>query len=393
MRMQDLQKNDSIRPPENEQLSYIDAGVVVAENIRLLVFLPLFVGCVAFGATFLIAPTFTARTSFLPPQQQQNSAATLLAQLGSFSGLAASSAGFKNPLDQYGVLTKSVVVADRIVDRFRLKEHYDEKLRVDARKVLARNSKIVWGKEGLLVVEVDDNSPQMAADIANAYVSELRSLLGTLAMTEAQQRRAFFAAQLDQTKIRLTAAELALNAIGVSAGTVKADPKAAVEEVARLGAQVTAQEVKLASMRGYLSETAPEFRQAQLALAALRTQLQKSEIGGSNKPSAGGYIEKYRDFKYQEALFELFARQLEVAKIDEAREGALIQVVDVASAPERKAKPARAFIAAMATLASAIIFLAWVFARSMFAGNSVSAVAKLALIQDGLRRLYSHKRA
>ena len=40
------------------------------------------------------------------------------------------------------------------------------------------------------------------------------------------------------------------------------------------------------------------------------------------------YVSKYREFKYQETLFELFARQYELARVDESREGALIQVVD-----------------------------------------------------------------
>ena len=310
--------NNHSLPPEEDEISLLDIGVVIAENIRLLVFGPLVVGLIALGITFQIAPTFTARTSFFPPQQQQSAASAMLSQLGALSGLAASATGFKNPSDQFVALLKSVAVADRLIDRFKLMERYDVEFRLDARKVLANSSKISWGKDGLLVVEVDSKSPHLAADIANAYVAELRTLLGSLALTEAQQRRVFFERQLEQTKVKLTAAQVALNSIGVSADTIKSDPKAAVETVARLGAQVTAQEVKLASMRGYLTETAPEFRQAQLALSALRAQLSKSEAGGVLTSSAGGYIEKYRDLKYQETLFELFARQFELAKVDEA---------------------------------------------------------------------------
>ena len=384
-----LANNQSLLPEEDE-ISLLDIGVVIAENLRLLVFGPLLVGLMALGIKFLIAPTFTARTSFLPPQQQQSAATAMLSQLGALSGLAASAAGLKNPSDQFVALLKSVVVADRLIDRFKLMQHYDVKFQLDARKALANNSKISWGKDGLLVVEVDDKSPQLAAEIANAYLVELRTLLGSLALTEAQQRRVFFERQLEQTKVKLTAAQIALNSIGVSADTIKSDPKAAVETVARLGAQVTAQEVKLASMRGYLTETAPEFRQAQLALAALRAQLSKSEAGGVLSLSAGGYIEKYRDFKYQETLFELFARQFELAKVDEAREGALIQVVDVALPPERKSKPAKALIAVIVTLVAGVFFLAWVFTMKMLENTKgrPEDVSKLAAIRAGLLRLF-----
>jgi tyrosine-protein kinase Etk/Wzc len=291
--------NNQSLPPDEDEISLLDLGVVIAENLRLIVFGPLVVGLIALGLSFLITPTFTSRTSFLPPQQQQSGASALLSSLGAISGLAASAAGLKNPSDQYIALLKSVTVADRLIDRCKLMELYNVMSRFDARKILSDATKISAGKDGLIVVEVDDKSPKRAADIASAYVVELRTLLGTLALTEAQQRRAFFERQLEQTKVKLTAAELALNSIGVSANALKSDPKAAVENVARLEAQITAQEVKLASMRGYLTETAPEFRQAQLALAALHAQLQKSEAGGSLSSSAGGYIEKYRDFKYQ----------------------------------------------------------------------------------------------
>ena len=382
--------NNQSLPPEEEEISLLDIGVVIAENIRLLVFGPLVVGLIALGITFQIAPTFTARTSFLPPQQQQSASSAMLSQLGALSGLAASATGFKNPSDQFVALLKSVAVADRLIDRFKLMERYDVEFRLDARKVLANSSKISWGKDGLLVVEVDSKSPHLAADIANAYVAELRTLLGSLALTEAQQRRVFFERQLEQTKVKLTAAQVALNSIGVSADTIKSDPKAAVETVARLGAQVTAQEVKLASMRGYLTETAPEFRQAQLALSALRAQLSKSEAGGVLTSSAGGYIEKYRDLKYQETLFELFARQFELAKVDEAREGALIQVVDMALPPERKSKPEKALIAVVVTLVAGIFFLAWVFTLRMLENSNgrPEDVSKLAAIRAGFLRLF-----
>ena len=63
-------------------------------------------------------------------------------------------------------------------------------------------------------------------------------------------------------------------------------------------------------------------------------------------------------------MFELFAKQFELAKVDESREGAVIQVLDVAQPPERKAKPKKALIAIIATLASGFALLLFVFVRS-----------------------------
>lgn len=153
---------------------------------------------------------------------------------------------------------------------------------------------------------------------------------------------------------------------------LKSNPASAVAAVAGLQAQVTAQEVKLGAMRGYLAESAPEFKQAMTELMSLRAQLAKqsqSEAPANPKDAMNGkagqgdYINRYRDFKYQETLYELFAKQFEMAKLDEAREGATIQVVDAAQPPERKSKPKKALIAVLATLASGFALLLFVFVR------------------------------
>ncbi len=165
--------------------------------------------------------------------------------------------------------------------------------------------------------------------------------------------------------------------------------------VASLQAAVTAQEVKLGAMRGYLSETAPDFKQAINELANLRAQLGKQE---KDTPSTDGktttegdYMTKYREFKYHETLFELFSKQFEIAKVDEAREGAVIQVLDAAQPPERKSKPQKALFTMIATLATGFALLFFVFIRqalSYSSQNSESAI-KLASIQASWRRALS----
>jgi tyrosine-protein kinase Etk/Wzc len=373
---------------QDNEVSILDLLAIIAANLRLLIVGPLLVGLAALGLSFFITPTFTARTSFLPPHQQQSTASAVLSQLGALAGATASAAGLKNPADQYIALLKSTSIGDRLVDIFGLVALYDVKFRQDARKALSNNVRIFAGKDGLIVVEVDDESPQRAADIANAYVTELESLMGRLALTEAQNRRVFFEKQLEQTKIKLTAAELALGAIGVNASAIKANPAAAVEAVAQLQAQATAQEVLLAAMRNYLTESAPQYQQAQSELRALRAQLLKSGARQQVPTSEGGYIEKYRDFKYQETLFELFVRQFEMAKVDEAREGAAIQVVDRAFPPERKSSPKKARIAVVVTIVVGALLLLLVFARHALgtARDDPQQAAKLATIRAAFLR-------
>ena len=381
--------NDAV-PQEGveDEISLLDLLQVVVDNLRLLLLGPLAVGVLALGVSFVVTPTFTAKTQFLPPQQQQSAAASMLASLGSLGGLAGAAAGIKNPADQYLAFMKSVSVQDALIERFQLVERYNAKMKTDARLALTGNTRIASGKDGLISVEVDDKDPQFAADLANAHVEELHKLLGRLAVTEAQQRRLFFEKQLAQTKDNLVKAEQALKSTGVNSSALKSTPAAAVETVARLKAMISAQEVKLASMRGYLSESAPDFKLALNELAAYRAQLAKAEENEPASTSATDYVARYRDFKYHETLFELFAKQYELARVDESREGAVIQVLDVAQPPERKSKPKKALIAIIATLATGFALLLWVFVRQALRNASASPETseKLQTLRMGWRR-------
>jgi tyrosine-protein kinase Etk/Wzc len=348
----------------DDEISLLDLLQVIVDNLRMLVLGPLVCGMAALGISFAIPPTFTAKTQFLPPQQQQSSAASMLATLGALGGLAGAATGLKSPADQYIAFMKSVSVQDALVERFKLVEKYEAKLKTDARLALTGNVRIASGKDGLISVEVDDKDPKFAADLANAHVEELRSLLGRLAVTEAQQRRMFFEKQLAQTKDNLAKADLALKSSGINSSVLKSSPASAVEAVARLKAGISVQEVKLGTMRNYLTESSPDFKQALSELASLKSQLAKAEKEEPASQGTSDYVARYREFKYQETMFELFAKQFELAKVDESREGAVIQVLDVAEPPERKAKPKKAMIAIISALAAGFALLLYVFVRS-----------------------------
>jgi len=350
---------------DEDEISLLDLLQVIIDNLRLLVLGPLACGLAALGISFAITPTYTAKTQFLPPQQQQSAAASMLASLGALGGLAGAATGLKSPADQYISFLRSVSLQDALIERFKLSDRYDAKFRSETRVELTSNVRIVSGKDGLISLEVDDKEAQFAANLANAHVEELRNLLGRLAVTEAQQRRMFFEKQLQITKDNLSKAELALKSSGINSSVLKSTPASAVEAVARIKAGISVQEIKIGSMRNYLTENAPEFKQALNELASLKSQLEKAERDEPPSISVSDYVSRYREYKYQEAMFELFARQFELSKVDESREGAVIQVLDVAQPPERKAKPKKALIAVIATLAAGFSLLLFVFIRNL----------------------------
>jgi tyrosine-protein kinase Etk/Wzc len=370
---------------DDDETSLVNLVLVLGQHLRLVILLPLAAGLAALGISFLIPPTYTATTRILPPTQQQSTSAVLASQLGSLAGLVGSATGFKNPADQYVALLKSRSVYDAIIQRFDLRKLYEERYIEDVRKELARQSMVTAGvKDGIISIEVDDRDPKRAADMANAFVEELRKLSKTLAITEAAQRRLFFEEQLMQAKDKLTKSELALRGSSVSEATLRTIPQSALEALARLKAQITSQEIKLASMRTFMTDSNPDFRLAIQELSALRVELSKAEQSNPSKVAGDGgeYIGKYRDFKYHEALFDLMAKQYELARLDEAREGAVIQVVDPAQPPEKKTKPKHAIIAVLTTLTMLFAMVLFVLMR-----HALQNMAKQAASAEKLRQL------
>lgn len=348
----------------DDSLTAVEVMSVLSANGKALVIAPLLAGVLALGIAWTLPPVYTAKTVFLPPQQpQQSAAASALASLGVLSGMGAT----KTTGDQYVSLMQSVNVTDRIIERFGLMKEYDAKYLSVARRQLSGDVQITLGKkDGLITVQVDSKSPETASQMANQYVEELRRLTGELALTEAKQRRVFYEAELERVKARLTAAQVALQRAGFTAGALRAEPKAAAESYARIQAEVVSSEVRLKTLRRTLADGAPEIQQQEAALAALRSQLARMEQSQSEQAQGGDYVGTYREYKYQEALFDIFAKQYEMARLDESKESSIIQVIDRATPPDYKSKPQRGLIAVGATLGTFVLMVFGLLGRHVY---------------------------
>jgi tyrosine-protein kinase Etk/Wzc len=344
------------------EMSLLDVLIALGRHKLRLAAWPIGAAVLAAAVTFALPRTYTAETRIFPPQQGQSAAAAMLSQFGGLAGAAGGALGIKNPSDLYVAMLKSHAVADALIARFELKTLYKAKYVDDARSRLATATRISTEKEGLITVEFDARDPKLAASIANAYVEELHNLTKALAVTEAGQRRVFFERQLQQAKERLVNTEFTLRQAIDTGGLVSVDAqgRAAVELTAKLRAQATAREVEIGAMQAYATTENPELRRTQRELASLRQQLARLESGtvsggfksadagvNSEAPTGLANVRLLRDLKYDETLFEVLAKQYELARIDEAKEAPLIQVLDKAQVPERPSKPRKRTIVLM----------------------------------------------
>lgn len=348
------------------EFSVLDILIVLAKHKKLIIWLPVVAAIASAAISFALPNVYKASAKLLPPQQAQSGASALLSQLGGAAGL-------KNPNDLYIGMLKSRTVADKLIAKFDLQKAYDVETMDKARAILEGNSNLIAGKDGLISIDVESEDKKLVAQLANGYVNELVSLTKVLAVTEASQRRVFFERQLEQSKDNLAKAEMALKGALDTRGviSVDADSRAIVETVGRLRAQISAKDIQLSAMKAFVTTNNPEYKRAQEELISLRAELSKLENG---RPALAGDAEAdpakqvglenikiLRDVKYYQMLYELLAKQYEVARLDEAKDTALIQVLDPAVEPERKFKPKRSILILLSTILAFIAAVTWAF--------------------------------
>jgi uncharacterized protein involved in exopolysaccharide biosynthesis len=371
-------------PSAETESSALDLLILVLERKRFITRFVLGAAVVSTAVAFLLPVRYEAKVVLLPPAQNSSISSALMGQLGglgalgSLASLAGGSLGLKNPADMYVSFLTSRTVEDAMIQRFDLMKEYKEKRMVDTRKEFEKRTTVVAGaKDGLIRITLEDRDPKRAAEMANAYVDEFRRLSASLAITEAARRRLFFEQQVQQAKDKLTEAEEAMTKTEQSTGVLQIDSQARslVESAAILRAQVVAKQVQIEGMRSFATEDNPNLLLAKQELAALQSQLQHvagsdSDTGSDINLSKGRvtqsgmeYLRRFRDLKYQETVFELLAKEFEIAKLDEAREGSIVQVVDAAVAPDKKSSPHRLLIVIASTVLGFFAAVFWVWLR------------------------------
>jgi len=369
--------DESNRPSRTD---FLEILLVLAREKKLILQVTLGATILAAIIAFIIPKSYTATATILPPQQNQSVLSAMLGQLAGTQSLDLRDLGLKNPSDVFVAMLKSRTVEDALINRFDLRKVYGVKSYQDARRKLEKRSEIDPEKEGLISIAVTDRDPQRAADIANMWVEELRALNQNLALTEAAQRRAFFEQKLVAERNALSQAELALKQIEQQTGIIQPDAqtRALIGEVAEVRAQIAAKEVQLQSMGSYATPNNPDVKRVEAELAKLRAQFASlSRTQAAAAPGEGNlqvptgrvagasleYLQAARELKYHESLYDFLSRQLEAARIDEAKSAVVVQVVDKAVEPEKKSSPQRLLIVAVTAWLSFLLVALGVLLR------------------------------
>lgn len=353
---------------EDDGLGMIDLLLILAARKKTIVAITVLCAGIAAAVGFLLPDVYTATAVIMPPQQPQTAVSGLLGQLGPLAAVAGKDIGLKSPSDLYVGLLSGRTIGDHLIDRFQLKSLYEAKTMTDARNKFRNHTRTSSGKDSLIRIEVDDGDPQRAADIANAFVTELNLQNTAFGTNEATQRRIFLEKQLTDVRSALGSAEETMKKTQTRTGIVQVEAQTslAIAGIAQLKAQITAGEVALQRLSMGATAQNPEVLRTEAELNALRSQLKKAESGTrtagdpmvapSAMPSAGlDYLRSLRDLKYHEFLFEMLSKQYEAARIDESKVAPALQLVDAAVPPDKKSGPHRGLMILFGAVAGLVM--------------------------------------
>ncbi len=338
---------------------------------------------------FLIPVRYEAVARLMPPDQVNSSGALMSALMASGGDLIASLGGSALGMHNSGAtivgILNSRTVQDDIVKEFDLKKVYDEKRLEDARLVLEKRSSISEDrKSGIITIAIQDRSPERAAKLAQAYVTDLNSRVASLTTSAAHRERVFLEERIGKVKDELDEATLRLSQFSSKNKTL--DPqiqgKAMLEAASALQGQLIAAETELSGLQQIYGSENFRVKAASARVGELRARLRtmsgsqtgnSADSGGQLYPSleqlpllGNTYNELLRQAKVNEALYEVLIKQYELAKVEEAKELPSIKVLDEPVVPERKAFPPRLLIILGGTILTFIFAAAWLFGRELW---------------------------
>jgi tyrosine-protein kinase Etk/Wzc len=365
-----MDESRSPSPQDDEELNLLDYWRVIRKRAWLISALALLSVVAAMGYSLTLPKIYDATITILAPTESGTGRLGVsLASSLAASGLVQTVPGLSMPSftpqrDIFVSVLKSRTMAKEVVAHFNLQPRYRAEFESDAIRRLQNRTTVTLSKDGIIAVKVEETDPKLAADIANFYVDHLDRMLTRFAITEASKQRFFIAARLVDTERDLRKAEEALRQFQEThkAIALQEQAKGAVEAAAQLKGEIMAAEVQLEVMRNFATNANPEVIKLKRRIEELKRHLGQMQYGKgwvlpaenhnpgeprseihvpfAQVPELGLELARLtREVKVLETVYTLLTQQMEQAKIAEARDMPIVQILDRAVPADRKSKP------------------------------------------------------
>ncbi|WP_447763255.1 capsule biosynthesis protein [Sphingopyxis panaciterrae] len=308
---------------------------------------------------------YVARAKVLP--QDSNSVglgSTLNALGGQLQGFAALFGGAKQQTDMYLAVGRSSEVTGEVIRKLKLVGPGSYASARKAELALARKADVHSLTGGIIEVEVRTHDAAEAEALTRAYVDAIGDRIVALGKDRVERKRAIVSQRFKEAADRVATTETALNDFRRRnrLAEPQAELGAALSVRAGLEARLQAKQVELQTLQKFQGPENPQLMAVQSEVAALRSQVARSaqaDVGPAGPNVAGlsevsgEYLDRYRDYRFAQALYEVYARSSEEVAV-ETLAGETATNVQILEAPRLDADR-KYNIAAIALLALVIL--------------------------------------
>lgn len=344
------------------------AAAVVWRRRWWLVALAILTGVVAVAVTLQIPNRYRAETRVLLP----DTGGSLTALLGRSSSAAAALLGSgSGSYTRYLAILTSRSTMEDIVERFDLIDVYET---ADEDDPLGKALEELGGRADFevsldfdyLAVQVLDEDPRRAAQMANTFVEVLNREHTELSRESAATYRIYLEQRLARAEADLDSLFGAQQALQERYGLIEPEAQSAafMESLASAQALVSSAEVEFEMLRSELGDENPQTQTAAAGLAAARRQRDRLTGGAeavmpvpiSGLPVVGRrYAEVRQGLLIQAEILEALQPLYEQALLNEQRQADAVQVLDRAVPPVRKAEPRRSILVVASVLSAVML--------------------------------------
>lgn len=312
---------------------------------------------VAAMVALLMPNWYRAKATILPPKDESSllprGAMDLLAGLGPV-GFATKGLGSTGS-QQLAAVLRSRTLADVVITKEQLVEHYDLDTLPKARREFLDLYSVEIDADGMVVVQIPDKDPVKAASIVNTALSTLDSINQSLSTGSAAATRRFVEGRLTEVEKDLRDAEEATRQFQEHYGTIAIEEQLAVliQNLAKLRVERLKQEMDLALLSEHSGSDSKRLSATKEKIDIIDRQIEAAENSGDSAASlsAGNAprlamesVRLLRQVTVYDQLYQFLRQSLEQAKIDERRDIPTFTVLDQAIPPDRKWRPLRTFI-------------------------------------------------
>ena len=351
------------------RLNVLDLLLLVAKWRKLFIVNFLLVAIAAVVIALMLPKWYSATTVILSPGGGIGKLPSFLPS--ELKGVAMSFGMEMASEEIYQTILGSRTLKERIIERFGLREVYKMTEKAFPEDVIDAFNEHLFVEtldDGSIAVTVEDQNPELAAEMANACVEELDRIYSKITRETASSNRQFIGRRLEEVNDSLSALQDRIMRFqqDTRAISIPEQVQAMISTAADLKAEMLANEIKLEVMRSSLGVEHPAVTQLVVANRELALNYNRVFSGSEGEFFLGffqlpeitrKYAELMREMRIQSALLEYIYPQYESARIQEQRETANVQVLDPARVPNKKSRPPRKMIVIISTFISLFVTL------------------------------------